>query len=649
MVTERGRYWPDNSEDKGRFLSAGYHNSGGYYRDDTALMQLILDQKGQQEINRLWDEFDFIADHTQRTYTQWFFNNSGAVDGLGAESGSSRPQGHEITETGGDRPDARQVCRQGAGRSQERQDGGARDPVSFQMDQRSVAGPGEERKAAEPKHLAALTRFAERGLSPPADGGGAHRSVRPITSNFAPRTGCRTTDAIRDHAGQRADVTGLPLSVRSVQTAATTQPVWSRPLSARKALRPVSRCRSYSLANRLSYFLWSSMPDDELMSACGGGRSCAIPGAAGPDAAHAEGPAHVEGLATEFTRQLAGLPPLRDQQFGGPRALPGFTDDLREAMFQEPIRFVADTIARDGSVLDLLYGNYTFVNPPLAKHYGMPDVPGDVNNWVRVNNAGQVWPRRHPAHGRVHDCEFTRPAHQPGQARQLGGAEGAGHSACRRPRRWCPNCQKTDPRPTCRSAKCWRRTALGPVCASCHARFDPSAWLLRATARWEAPAPPIWRAAPVDTPATFPGGVEGNGGAGPAGPSSGTTVRISSLRISAVSCWPMPWTGRCNCPMKALIDQMKLRLRGQRLSLRAPGRNHRAEPAIPQPPRHRQRAGAKSRKQVGRSRSAKSNSTPEGKRSCPIDKPSVPVPRLLPPRRAARHPAAPWRCPGWSR
>ena len=51
---------------------------------------------------------------------------------------------------------------------------------------------------------------------------------------------------------------------------------------------------------------------------------------------------------------------------------PTFTNDLREAMFQEPIRFVQDVIQNNRSVLDMLYGNYTFVNPVLAKHYGMP-------------------------------------------------------------------------------------------------------------------------------------------------------------------------------------------------------------------------------------------------------------------------------------
>ena len=42
---------------------------------------------------------------------------------------------------------------------------------------------------------------------------------------------------------------------------------------------------------------------------------------------------------------------------------PSFNNDLREAMFQEPIRFIEDVIRNDRSVLDLLYGNYTFVNP----------------------------------------------------------------------------------------------------------------------------------------------------------------------------------------------------------------------------------------------------------------------------------------------
>ena len=54
---------------------------------------------------------------------------------------------------------------------------------------------------------------------------------------------------------------------------------------------------------------------------------------------------------------------------------PAFTNDLREAMFQEPVRFIQDVIQHDRSVLDMLYGKFTFVNPVLANFYGMTDLP----------------------------------------------------------------------------------------------------------------------------------------------------------------------------------------------------------------------------------------------------------------------------------
>jgi hypothetical protein len=56
-------------------------------------------------------------------------------------------------------------------------------------------------------------------------------------------------------------------------------------------------------------------------------------------------------------------------------------------MFEEPVRFVEDMIRNDRSVLDLVYGNHTFVNPILAKHYGMPEVRGGPDHWVRVDDA----------------------------------------------------------------------------------------------------------------------------------------------------------------------------------------------------------------------------------------------------------------------
>ena len=96
-IRERGRFFPDDSQDKGRLLSAGYHNVMGYFRDDTPLIELILDDKGKKELDALWDEFDFIADFTARTWVQYYFNQSGEVQGKGRESGTARPSDKAVS------------------------------------------------------------------------------------------------------------------------------------------------------------------------------------------------------------------------------------------------------------------------------------------------------------------------------------------------------------------------------------------------------------------------------------------------------------------------------------------------------------------------------------------------------------------------
>jgi hypothetical protein len=56
-------------------------------------------------------------------------------------------------------------------------------------------------------------------------------------------------------------------------------------------------------------------------------------------------------------------------------------------MFEEPIRFALDVVQHDRSVLDFVAGKHTFVNPPLARHYGMPGVLGASDHWVRIDDA----------------------------------------------------------------------------------------------------------------------------------------------------------------------------------------------------------------------------------------------------------------------
>lgn len=508
-VTERGRYWPDNSEDKGRFLSAGYHNSGGYYRDDTALMELILDQKGQQEINRLWDEFDFIANHTERTYTQWFFNNSGAVDGLGAESGSPRPQGHEITETVViDQMRDKYVAKALADPKNDK-DAVPAIQFHFKWVNDLLRGLEKERKAAEPKQLAALTRFAERAYRRPLTA--AERTdLLAYYQQLRTKNRLSHNDAIRDSLVSvlmspdflyRFDLSKTAAAPKSglikAATGVAEKPFKSEPLS------------SYSLANRLSYFLWSSMPDAELMSHAAAG-DITNPKVLLAQTRRMLKDPRMSGLATEFTGNWLAFRQFETNNSVDRERFPTFNDDLREAMFQEPIRFVADTIARDGSVLDLLYGNYTFVNPPLAKHYGMPDVPVDVNNWVKVNNADKY------GRGGILPMAVFMTQNSPGLRtspvkrgnwvvqKVLGIPVPA-------PPPVVPELPSDESKTDLPIREMLAKHRSVPFCASCHARFDSFGLVFEGYGPVGATRANDLAGRPVDTSATFPGGVEAKG------------------------------------------------------------------------------------------------------------------------------------------
>jgi hypothetical protein len=228
----------------------------------------------------------------------------------------------------------------------------------------------EAKAAAEPSHLDSLLTFAARAYRRPLTQGesddliGFYRSLRAQHLSHE--------DAIRDAA---ASVLMSPHFSYRVDTLPDGRP----------AADEVRALSDYELASRLSYFLWSSMPDAELM------KHAATGDLHKPDVLSAESRRMVQdvrarNLATEFAGNWLDIRRFEEHNAVDRERFPEFTNDLREAMFQEPIRFVLDVIQRNGSVLDFLYGNYTFVNAVLARHYGMPAPAGDA--WIRVDDAG---------------------------------------------------------------------------------------------------------------------------------------------------------------------------------------------------------------------------------------------------------------------
>ncbi len=134
------------------------------------------------------------------------------------------------------------------------------------------------------------------------------------------------------------------------------------------------------LASRLSFFIWSSIPDDELLNTAIAGK-LKQPAVLEQQVRRMLADSKSKALVNNFVNQwlqlgkLTGLVPDSD-------AFPDFDENLREAMRQETEEFVGHQIREDHSVLDLLTADYSYLNERLAKFYGIPNVYG--NHFRRV-------------------------------------------------------------------------------------------------------------------------------------------------------------------------------------------------------------------------------------------------------------------------
>ena len=128
------------------------------------------------------------------------------------------------------------------------------------------------------------------------------------------------------------------------------------------------------LASRLSFFLWSSIPDDELLDAAVRG-TLKTPAVLERQVRRMLADARSRMLVTNFADQWLYLRNLSSTT-PDMRLFPDFDDNLRQAFRQETELFVESIMREDRNVLDLLNANYTFVNERLAKHYGIPNVYG---------------------------------------------------------------------------------------------------------------------------------------------------------------------------------------------------------------------------------------------------------------------------------
>jgi mono/diheme cytochrome c family protein len=150
------------------------------------------------------------------------------------------------------------------------------------------------------------------------------------------------------------------------------------------------RVSDLELASRLSFFLWSSIPDDELLNVAASGKlheHAMLEHQVRRMLADPRADSLVSNFADQwlYLRNLRGVVPDLE-------AFPNFDDNLRQAFKRETELFFGSIIHEDRSVIDLLNADYTFVNERLARHYGVPNVYG--SQFRRIS-----WPEDSPRRG----------------------------------------------------------------------------------------------------------------------------------------------------------------------------------------------------------------------------------------------------------
>ncbi|HXG11394.1 MAG TPA: DUF1592 domain-containing protein, partial [Gemmataceae bacterium] len=134
------------------------------------------------------------------------------------------------------------------------------------------------------------------------------------------------------------------------------------------------RISDLELASRLSFFLWSSIPDDELLDLAERGE-LRRPGVLARQTRRMLADPRARSLATNFAGQWLHLRNL-DSVSPDARLFPDFDDNLRQAMRRETELLFEEVMREDRSVLELLKSDHTWLNERLAKHYGIPHVYG---------------------------------------------------------------------------------------------------------------------------------------------------------------------------------------------------------------------------------------------------------------------------------
>lgn len=368
---QRGRDYFRSGRDEGRSLSAGFHNVMGYFRDDQAFYELLLDGPQQARLDQMWRELDFITFANMRSYVQFAISGTrGARESFRDKEPSIpfavRLSDEQIASTSMLRDlEAGYVARVTPG------DDEALTAVKSYFDSMDagIRWVEKTRVAAEPSHLKALLEFAE------------HAYRRPLSAE--------DKADILDfyHSARDKDQLDHETAMRETIVMVLMAPEFTYRLDLLGDQQGVHPLSDSELASRLSYFLWSSMPDAELMAHAASG-DLHNPAVLTAQAHRMLKDPRSRALAVEFGGNWLDFRRFDEIGTVDVERNTTFTPELKKAMFEEPVRFLQDVFQSNRPVTDFVLGKDTFVNPVLAKHYGIPiSAQVGADDWVHVADA----------------------------------------------------------------------------------------------------------------------------------------------------------------------------------------------------------------------------------------------------------------------
>ena len=267
------------------------------------------------------------------------------------------------------------------------------------------------------------------------------------------------------------------------------------------------RLSDIELASRLSFFLWKSLPDDELLDLATGG-ALQEPQTLAAQVRRMLADPRATRFMDDFVGQWLQIRNINSQDPDG-ALFAGFNDTLRAAMVEETELFFRSQVQEDRPIPELLDANYTFLNEQLARHYEVDDIYG--NRFRR-----HVWndERRHGLLGHASLLTVTSYANRTSVVLRgkwvLETLLGAPPPP---PPPNVPPLAENDRRQPTSLRERMEQHRANPVCASCHAQMDPLGFALEhfdAIGRWRetdggAPinASITWHGDTVDSPASF--------------------------------------------------------------------------------------------------------------------------------------------------